>query len=976
MDENLGSNDPYRGMDSGEEGIRPDFLRNKGEAGKGALAAAENVASMAIAAKTGKAPSGAAGGVAGESAGGIKSAKNGAKEGFKSSVGKTSEGEEKSGSLYKGNRSEKTKEDGEVKLDVPKGLKAAAPFLILFIALGGILFLLIGLPVLMIGAIDYNLQKVLGFTETVGILEKQGEHVTEEMMASGKMPTKYSSDLAANGMEIGQVLANGDFVRTDVYIADIENRNDLVASASGFNYISDDEGQLAMLYNGKIIAADDFVAAVESDPKLYAAYANAANISTKYYYGDDVEKVYQDMGISRGNFNDWETTGNYEEDEKNYREILTRVLDKKASLVVGGKNHDTIAPQATADVEPSTIALDNSGTWQEPMTDGDAAEKDKIAANKTKEYITGWHVEEYNPTDTSGNPMKNPDGSLVIKKRWAPDYSTNATARASELLNTAVSSGEPYLASSAFVAVEESIQRARVDGDGPVNHVMNSLTESTEVEYQDVATAEMKKSTLSILETDNFRAVVSDAPYSLDEAENFGRDRVLKTTGQGGNPDVIKMTTVGVGDNKSASSVSRNGLLGPAADEATVAKANENVAMMMSKSNSEMFQSVVGGNRIIEGGSFLSNTINSKVIGAVPSNEEAVAKYYRTVKETLDRKDEAERATLSPFDISSPNTFLGSIVHNFAKATIRNYNSGGLNSLAAAIDTTGTAVASLTGSASAEGIGQTYTTLSGNGCETVGAVGVTGDIYCTSHNTVEADYTHLTRDEWKGVVLYTKDDGTVVTLGDSLDEENKIKDKSELADFVAVGMDRYATVGVRSANACEAYRNSHDKFWEKLKGKLLDMAGLYDSCEGVEEKYSTGAYYTFGGTGAAEYTKYLSGYMLYDEVYSLLSDQESTVAEYRDRYYTAHPQNRSEAGIIAMRSGMSVDEAEMALAYADYLNMIANYDASDRFAFGRPLFEFDTPMLIDYSDTLALNLYAWHLKETEYDDLRTRNFVV
>lgn len=964
------------GGESGEESIQPDFLKKNSEGAGKILGAAEQAAGAIASAKTGnpnaaKKPAGKT--AAGETA---KSTNAGADKNGTSESGGFYKGD-KGGfknSMEAGSSEGQSIEKNEASLDFPKGLKAAAPFAILLIALLGIVFLIIGLPVLMIGAIDYNLQKVLGFTETVGILEKQGEHVTAEMLGKGKVPSGYASDLASNGVEVGQIASNGKFYRTDVYIADIDKREDLVAAVGDFNYISDDEGELAILYNGEVINSENFVAKVESEPKLYAAYSAAANISTKYYYGDDVEKVYKDMGISRGNFNDWETSGNYDEDEENYREILTKVLDSKASLIVGGKNHDMVAPQATADIDAPTITLDNNSTWKEPMTDGDAAEKDKIAANKTKEYITGWHVEEYNPIGADGNPMKNLDGSLVIKKRWAPHYSENATARASELLNTAVSSGEPYLASNAFIAVEESIQRARVDGDGPVNHVMNSLTEGTEVEYQDVATAEMKKTKLSILETDNFRAVVSDAPYSLEEAENFGRDRVLKTTGQGGNHDVIRMTTVGVGDNKSASSVSRNGFLGPTADEEIVTKANENVAMMMSKTNSEMFQSVVGGNRIIEGGSFLSNTINSKVIGAVPSNEEAVAKYYQKVKEALDRKEEAERATLSPFDISSPNTFLGSIVHNFAKATIRNHNGGVLNSLAAAVDTTGVAVASLTSSAQAEGINQTYTTMSGSGCETVGAVGVTGDIYCTSHNTVATDFMGYTREQWKNVA-YKNENDEEKTIGDSLDEENKIIEKSDLANFVAIGMDRYATVGVRSANACEAYHNSHDGFWEKLKGDLSNMVGLYDSCSSVEEKYSTGAIYTFGGEGA-EYTKLMSGYMLYDEVYSLLSDEESSVAEFRDRYYTKYPQNRSEAGVIALRSGMSVGEAKIALAYSDYLSEIANYDSSNRFKFSEPLFDLDEPMLIDYSDTLALNLYAWHLKETEYEDLRTRNFVV
>ena len=978
MDDDLGANSPYQNMNSGEDEIRPDFLKKNSSSG--VLAAAEQAANLVVAAKTGKAPTNnkAVGADVGSQkttgADGPRSSKTTPSQSFKSGAKEgTDEAEKKS--FYKSTGRDSSNE-GEAKLKMPSGLKAAAPFAILLLAVVGIVFLLIGLPVLMIGAIDYNLQKVLGFTETVGILEKQGEYVTAEMLGNGKVPSGYASELASNGIEVGQVLANGDFVRTNEYIANIEEKNGLVAAASGFSYTSNKEGELALLYDGGVITADNFVARVEAEPKLYAAYSAAADISTKFYYGEDVEKVYQDMGISRGNFNDWESTGNYDEDEKAFQEILINILDKDADLKVGGKADDNKPSEADkkgqTDVEDANYEEDTdpatNGTWSNDTDDFSASgELGKNTAQKTKEYIIGWTICE---EDVYQNNV-----FVRHRKYLCKVTDEKSTQRAAELLNTAVSSGEPYLSANAFIAVEEPIQRARVDGDGPVNEVMNTLTQGTEVSYQNVNnTSETLTSNLSILETDNFRAVVSDAPYSLDEAENFGRDRVLKVTGQA-DKDVIKMTTVGVGDDKNASSVSRNGKWGTSANEETIAQADKSVEMAIYTKNSDLFQSVVGGNRIIEGGSFLSNTINSKTIGAVPSNEATVANYYQEVKEVLERKEEAERATLSPFDISSPNTFLGSIVHNFAKATIRNYSGGALNSLVAAADTTGTAVASLTGSAQAEGINQTYTTLSGKGCETVGAVGVVGDIYCTSHNTVATDFMSYTREQWKGVT-FTNRNGEQVTIGDSLDEENKIKEKSELADFVAVGMDRYATVGVRSANACEAYKNSHATLWENIKGKIAEVVGMYDSCKDIPEEYSTGAIYTFGGTGSAEYTKYLSGYMLYDAVYSLLSDEESSVAEFRDRYYAKYPQEHSEAGVIALRSGMSVDEAEIALSYADYLYEIANYDASSRYAFGAPLFDVEESIVKIHSNNIAADLYAWQQKESEYEDLRTRNYVV
>ena len=957
MDENLGANDPYRQMESGEEGIQPDFLKGKGEGAKGALAAAENLASMAIAAKTGKAPTGGAKAAeAGAKAGGKKSLE----EGSKSGASKAEAGEKKASGLYNNGRSQKTTEEGEPKLSMPKGLKAAAPVLILFLALGGILFLIIGLPVLMIGAIDYNLQNVLGFTDTVGILEKQGEYVTAELAENGEFPSEYASSLASNGIEIGQVTANGDFYRTNTYIANIEEKDGLVAAAGGFSYISDAEGQLAMLYDGKIIHADEFVAAVESDPKLYMAYSNAANISTKYYYGEDVEKVYKDMGLSRGNFNDWEYTGDYEADEKTYQEILTKTLDSKASLEVGGRHKDADKPSLLDGVEDYILPSD-SGTWTEPVTNAAADYAVDTTTEKTKEYIEWWEIVEYQQCDDVTNTCTN-------KKKLQPHYSNNATDRAAELLNTAVSSGEPYLASNAFIAIEEAIQRARVDGDGPVNHVMNTLSQGMDVTYQDVKTGSMVNNKLSILETENFRAVVSDNSYSLEEANNFGRDRVLQTTGMD-KEDIIENTVVGAAGKAASSAVVRNGI-GTKANIDTTSKAKESIKQTTETANSDLFQSVVGANRIVEGGSYLSNTINLRVVGAMPSSASVITAYNKEVEEVIARKAEAERATLSPFDISSPNTFLGSIVSNFASAAIKNYggNRSVLSAMSGASDAVSKAANNLLGTAVAEGSSQKFTTISGTNCKTVNAVQVEGDLYCTSHNTISTKYMKNKMSDWK------------TELGDAIDDDGKATPDKGLQKFMENGMTRYASVGVKSAEVCKVYREHNPGgVFQKIKDLFSDAVGLYDVCDegAVPKEIATGAAYTFGPESNPEYkAEVYAGYVLYDEVKSLLTGTESAVSEFREKYDAAHPQDNSEAGVVARRSGMTKAEAEVALAYADYLNMIANYDASSRFAFGKPLFEFEEPMLIDYSDTLALNLYAWHLKETEYDDLRTRNFVV
>lgn len=986
MDNDLAANDPYREMNTGEDEIRPEFLqKNKNSAAQGILNAAEQVA---LAKAGGKAPAGGAG--ATKAVGDAKAA-------------------DASKNLYNGGENGPQEvENDDNKSRVPTSMKIAAPFIIIVLAIFAIIGLVIALPVMMIGAIDYNLQKALGFTHTVGILEEQGEYVTAEMLGKGNVPSQYASDLASNGMEVGQLLANGDFVRTDTYIANIDERNDLVASASGFAYSSNEEGELALLYDGNIIKAGDFVAAVESDPKLYAAYSAAADLSAKYYYSDDVTRVYNDMQLSRGNFNNWEATGDYKVDEESYLDILYTILDANSpELQLGGVHEDTECSDFDCVVEhsrgtegfnplkhkeagkrkanwPEWKEKNEDGTFVENVSEGEAEEITSTIAEKTKEYIISWSPTEweeifYDKDGKETGRQWHDEENPVITSDDESDAWQNATHRAAELLNTAVSSREPYIASSAFIAIEEPINRARIGNNGPINQVMNTLSTPTLVTYQDVQTGEEVTKNISIFETTNFQAAVGEKPYSTEEAANFARDRVLQTTGQA-DQQTIKHATVSSDGRANSTTAVRNGLgRNPDEDHAdleTISKANSSINLAISRKNSVTFSSVVGANRILEGGSFLSNNINQHVLGSMPSDATTVANYQSEVNKIMARKEEADRASRSPFDISSPNTFLGSIVHNLATTMIGVYGSGAtsmLSTVRAAGNVTGDAVAGLFGTANAESWDQQFTGMSPSNCETVQAVSTVGDLYCTSHNTNNTDYMDYTREGWMNTIV-----------GDSIDGDGNIIEGSALEQFVTMGMDRPTTVGVKSAEVCQRYHEYNDTLGDKIKNLFASIKGTYKICKTDDdenfEKFATGAVFTRGPEGGVEGedgsgeidVELFTAYMLYDEVRSLLSGESTAVARAREQYYAKHPQDNSEAAVLARRSGMTKYEAEIALAYEDYLIEIAMYDASDRYQFGELALNIDRPILKHHSDETTVNLYAWYQKEVEYKDVRNR----
>lgn len=699
----------------------------------------------------------------------------------------------------------------------------------------GLILACIGLflaPVVILATIDYGLQDSLGFTDTSAILEEQAEYITAEQLKNGKIRSDYAADLEKVGLSVGQVTASGEFVRTDVYIADLGSPKEI---ASATPVIREQEnGELAIMFDNEIITADNFVATVESNPVMYAAYSKALNISTRYYYSKEVESVLRRFGLSRSNFSTWEEQ-DLSSNNVAFHDAVESVLSNKSSVLVSG------------------LDLYYDDDEDEESTDYD-------------------HTFSYQVSDSNASALIN-----GVSNRTKSTSAVSATEKAATLLNTAVSSSEPYLAAKAFLLTEEAIQRARIDGDGPVNTVMNALSKATEVKVYDVESGAEKTIKKSILGTGNFVAAFSDSPFSQGDALSYSRDRIINTIG-GADSGIINGTSIASSGDKKFSLLTT--ITGRAdADSNVISKNTTSIENTFYGNSIETFQSTVGANRIVEGGAFLSNLINLNVLGAMPSDTEQISSYQQEVEAVLARRAEADRATLSPFDISSPNTLFGSLARKFAVSYAENVDSSSVPTLVAFGDIITSSLSGLIGSAHAESE-EKYSLINGD-CPTAQSVGVEGDLYCNTHNTVNTTYMSYTLEDYKNSAI-----------GGSLNADGSIKDDSALAQFVALGMGREVTVGVESSDTCERWKDfsGNQGLFGKITDALTSLFGLYESCRGVDSSIATGANYTLSSSnGNRENVKLYSGYIMYQMVSSLISDAENQVTAYKERYYAAHP---------------------------------------------------------------------------------------
>lgn len=862
---------------------------------------------------------------------------------YKNGAASLKEGEEKPGGFHY----TETGKRGKGKTGKSKIMKASVGLIIFLVVLVGVAVVALGTPIFQIGTIDFNLMDALGFTGTVGILEKQAEYVIEDEMAHGKVPDELAGKLAAHGLMVGQVASNGDFVRTNVYVANADELKDL--AVLGNFQVQESQGELAILYDDKVIRASEFAKTVEANPVMYAAYSEAIDIGALYYYGKDAEEALKDAGVSRSMFADWEDTGNAETNQENFDKIAEKSLNGKSDLTVGGY---TGASEATSKVDSSEMRL-----AVEPRdTDGDRGNVVSPEERNNPEPVNndsagGSSVATPTAEGVEASLSNSDDASSIINEvagKITDDTQEVATAKAAQLLNSAVSASEPYLAAKTFMFIESPIQRTRIEGKGPIAELFTAMQKESEVEVS--TGGETKKVTASILTDPNFVAAVSSGKYSKSDAAYFSRDAILLATNTGSN-GIIHDTTVATEGQKKSDIVLGMGT-SVSANEDALKVANGAISLAMVEKGSDLFSSYVGGEWAVEGGGEVSNMINRKAVGAMGSDAPTLTLYNKEVDDVLARKAEAERATKSPFDISSPYTFMGSLARKLSVAILRGNATmkagGGAGSVVGTIaNMTGDSVNGLFGSAMADGVNDGFGMTFGDHCKTVNsAASVEGNIYCSEQSSISLMHMDWGQDEW-----------------------GKMGEKEGYKKYVLTGMDRMATIGVKSADVCKKYNEEYGG----IINNLLGFLGIYKDCDGVDDDIATGARNTFSSDNKnREKAEEYGAFARYDQVVSLLEGSSTAAARIREEYYAKHPQDNSKAGKLARISGMTKSEAEVALAYADYLTYIAKYDPSTRYAFGKLEFEKPAGPLVEHAGQVAVDLYAiWHGR-TEYDDLRGR----
>ena len=534
-------------------------------------------------------------------------------------------------------------------------------------------------------------------------------------------------------------------------------------------------GGLVLKQGDKIITPENFINETNNNIELYNALDSATYKRAAYYYDEAAEEVFKKIGTSRNNFTS----------ESDFDEVMDEKMKSGSDISVN-----------------SVYSADNDEGLEES---GVAAS----SSDKASEF-----VEEVR--------QKNPAGSA-----------TESAINTADALKVADTTAKEQRSALFFSLFMENISKMKA-GEGneaKINEAMNFLYDEAETEVVDVNTGEIVKTRGTPLDSPSLYAVLANEKVDPSKVENYSSDRILRTienrsntSGNGVMNGTVASTTSGV--KGSIGRMITDGI--ELASSALVDLVTPTVSSSLVDNSFDTIKGVKAGEFLVEG-AVNTGKMLAKASGATAGDAEAVVEYARLNNEILAMDAKVDRMNRSPFDITSRNTFLGSIVYNFSIAL--NKAGGGVMAKSTAVfGNVGKAVGSLTTGVYADST-DGYLTSFGV-CETIGSIGAVGSPQCSETATFDPSTLNdpFNNDGFREFV----EENTTLSDG-----TRTINDDSILAQFILYNNNRVTPIGVMDGGILDSLSGGSDSI--SFVSDIIQMIKMLLGTSKSDQRIASGA---------------------------------------------------------------------------------------------------------------------------------------
>lgn len=617
--------------------------------------------------------------------------------------------------------------------------------------------------------------------------------------------------------------------------------------------VSGSNNNISVSFKGETIAADDWSNFYRTNADGREAFNNARLTSASNFYDDSANQTLRKFGLDRNIYKDYKQTGDREVDLEHFDDTMINRLDTSSSTTdIDGTNQGK--RQAVDD--KGNLLFDENGN--PVLVDADDVTSSAHADTSSKTTAA--------EAKTKANTfISDVAGKVQQVTNWA------CTAlKVGNLIAVAVAANEMYQTMNYFMGLSENASKmmAGYGEESAYNEYMNFLTTTSNTTVEDYAHASIngqassdsqgslkieigeKEENKSPIEAEGMQLMLAGVNPNKQNTENYSLERASKVLAGALTTSVGAMTTCAVAQGSVALislAVSLipgvgqvhiagqflfrlgSGILVTTAITAFLGFMIPTVAKSLFTNMFVDLKGLPAGELYAKGAYAANSRIGRTGSAKAASSDAMIASTLPLRNEMATLAAESDRRNRSPFDISSRNTFLGSIAYNLFPLIYKS-NTSSVNTL---LTTTSNSIASLGGQTSAMTSynSKSYITQRGS-CPNLESIKAVGDIYCNPIVTTDVST----------IDVAPNDPEYVKALEDQFeacDEEGdcEIKENSDLAKYVTFCTNRDSPFGIVDSNILNELSNVGvvANFFGSLPiaGDLIDLITAAEDLENM-----------------------------------------------------------------------------------------------------------------------------------------------
>lgn len=803
--------------------------------------------------------------------------------------------------LYVSNSSTSSYKKNKIPLSPSARLKRLKKFAPLYIAiavfLGTVFFLFLS-----VGNLGNQIESLITrATDTMfGSYSENTIRITEELLAKkqGTFPKYFENRLKTNGIEV-------------------------VDKGDSYNFI----------YDGATISSENFRNFYAKNIPFQEAFTKAKRARTSNFFDKPATMTLAKIGITRNLYSAYKQTGDHETDIKNYKTTEEKVFGDKTNTSINTTTETEVTDEKgnkTTEVTKSGEDIDSS------RLEGDSPE---VKANNYLLSTAGRIAEA---------------GGLVC-----------GALKVANLISIAVAANQLYQAKHFFMSNIENVSKTKAGygGESAINPFLNFLNESVTTEYTDVSTGKVQSVTGAPIQAEGFNNVLAGEPVDLNTTKNYSIDSVFLASGValgltasraklcGGIKAVgavISLATLAFGGGlvRVVTTLAKTTIINVAIASTIAGMLTVLIPYIQKTLFENTAKTLIGkpaGETFVKGADLMNKKIGRSSAGQSLASKAYAEKYHKETLAAATREAKLERSTKSPFDLSSPNTFFGSLLGRFSKTST---NSNFLSNFSKIGSITKSSFDSLLGhldnAFAADGSENfvTDTDLTGikfqktyadeKTCEYLTNIDAACNMYGSEIIATDTTTEKLNSDdpEYQRIVnqnIRINSQGFAEVIPNSL-----LAKKTMFCD------ERDSPFGHFDSNIANAFNVSLG-FANNIP-IISDAVEIVNSIADMSpeaEGWATGAFCVMSDKNPHwPEMRYLQHYAEHVRICTQIKCSSTTDSEgndhnpitaYKEAYYAKNPIDTSRSGILARISGIKKKQAETVLALFDYANYLAKY---------------------------------------------------